>query len=415
MLLGMKREEEMDWNARRLDVIEPSPTLAISAKAAELKKKGEDIVSFGAGEPDFETPAHIREAAKKAIDKGMTRYTAVSGTVELKDAIITKFKRDNGLDYTKNQIIVGTGGKQVIYNFFLATLNVGDEVIIPAPYWVSYADIVRLAEGNPIIIPTSKEQEFRISPTQLEQAITPKTKVVILNSPSNPTGSAYSRKELEALGEVILKHKLLVLSDDIYERIVFDGFEFTNIAMLSPELKELTFVANGVSKAYSMTGWRIGYGAGPVEIVRNMDTIQSQSTSNPSSISQAAAEAALISDQSCVDEMAKAFQKRRDLIIGLLRAIPGVEVNVPQGAFYVFPYLTKVYETQGFKKLLSSSEEESKSKVFCALLLEKYKVAAVPGIAFGDDNAVRLSYAMGEEDIKKGISRIAEMVRDLSQ
>ncbi|PNV76706.1 pyridoxal phosphate-dependent aminotransferase [Leptospira inadai] len=405
----------MDWNARRLDVIEPSPTLAISAKAAELKKKGEDIVSFGAGEPDFETPAHIREAAKKAIDKGMTRYTAVSGTVELKDAIITKFKRDNGLDYTKNQIIVGTGGKQVIYNFFLATLNVGDEVIIPAPYWVSYADIVRLAEGNPIIIPTSKEQEFRISPTQLEQAITPKTKVVILNSPSNPTGSAYSRKELEALGEVILKHKLLVLSDDIYERIVFDGFEFTNIAMLSPELKELTFVANGVSKAYSMTGWRIGYGAGPVEIVRNMDTIQSQSTSNPSSISQAAAEAALISDQSCVDEMAKAFQKRRDLIIGLLRAIPGVEVNVPQGAFYVFPYLTKVYETQGFKKLLSSSEEESKSKVFCALLLEKYKVAAVPGIAFGDDNAVRLSYAMGEEDIKKGISRIAEMVRDLSQ
>ncbi|WP_039948105.1 pyridoxal phosphate-dependent aminotransferase [Leptospira fainei] len=405
----------MDWNARRLDLIEPSPTLAISAKAAELKKKGEDIVSFGAGEPDFETPAHIREAAKKAIDKGMTRYTAVSGTVELKDAIIAKFKRDNGLDYNRNQIIVGTGGKQVIYNFFLATLNRGDEVIIPAPYWVSYADIVRLAEGNPVIVSTSKEQEFRISPAQLEQAITPKTKVVILNSPSNPTGSAYSRKELEALGEVILKHKLLVLSDDIYERIVFDGFEFANIAMLSPELKELTFVANGVSKAYSMTGWRIGYGAGPVEIIKNMDTIQSQSTSNPSSISQAAAEAALIGDQTCVDEMSKAFQKRRDLIIALLRAIPGVEVNVPQGAFYVFPYLTKVYETQGFKKLLSSSEEKSKSKVFCGSLLEKYKVAAVPGIAFGDDNALRLSYAMSEEDIKKGISRIAEMVRDLSQ
>ncbi|WP_010569864.1 pyridoxal phosphate-dependent aminotransferase [Leptospira broomii] len=405
----------MEWNARRLDVIEPSPTLAISAKAAELKKKGEDIVSFGAGEPDFETPNHIREAAKKAIDKGMTRYTAVSGTVELKDAIITKFKRDNGLDYNRNQIIVGTGGKQVIYNFFLATLNIGDEVIIPAPYWVSYADIVRLAEGNPIIVSTTKEQEFRITPAQLEQAITPKTKVVILNSPSNPTGSAYSRKELEALGKVILKHKLLVLSDDIYERIVFDGFEFTNTAMLSPELKELTFIANGVSKAYSMTGWRIGYGAGPAEIIRNMDTIQSQSTSNPSSISQAAAEAALISDQTCVDEMAKAFQKRRDLIVALLRAIPGVEVNIPQGAFYVFPYLTKVYETQGFRKLLLSSEEKSKSKVFCALLLEKYKVAAVPGIAFGDDNALRLSYAMGEEDIKKGISRIAEMVRDLSQ
>ncbi|EIE01748.1 pyridoxal phosphate-dependent aminotransferase [Leptospira licerasiae] len=404
----------MEWNARRLEVVEPSPTLAISAKAAELKKKGEDIVSFGAGEPDFETPAHIKEAAKKAIDKGMTRYTAVSGTVELRDAIITKFKRDNGLEYSRNQIIVGTGGKQVIYNFFLATLNPGDEVIIPAPYWVSYADIVRLAEGRPVIVPTSKADNFRISPAQLEKAITPKTKVVVLNSPSNPTGSAYSRKELEAIGEVILKHKIMVLSDDIYESIVFDGFQFSNLAMLSPELKELTFVANGVSKAYSMTGWRIGYGAGPLQIIQNMDTIQSQSTSNPSSISQAAAEAALTGDQACVAEMAKAFQKRRDLIVGLLNGIPGVEVNVPQGAFYVFPYLTGVYETDGFKKLQAASSETSKSKLFCAHLLDKYKVAAVPGIAFGDDNALRLSYAMGEEDIKKGVARISEMVKDLS-
>ncbi|TGM86476.1 pyridoxal phosphate-dependent aminotransferase [Leptospira licerasiae] len=404
----------MEWNARRLEVVEPSPTLAISAKAAELKKKGEDIVSFGAGEPDFETPAHIKEAAKKAIDRGMTRYTAVSGTVELRDAIITKFKRDNGLEYSRNQIIVGTGGKQVIYNFFLATLNPGDEVIIPAPYWVSYADIVRLAEGRPVIVSTSKADNFRISPAQLEKAITPKTKVVVLNSPSNPTGSAYSRKELEAIGEVILKHKIMVLSDDIYESIVFDGFQFSNLAMLSPELKELTFVANGVSKAYSMTGWRIGYGAGPLQIIQNMDTIQSQSTSNPSSISQAAAEAALTGDQACVAEMAKAFQKRRDLIVGLLNGIPGVEVNVPQGAFYVFPYLTGVYETDGFKKLQASSSETSKSKLFCAHLLDKYKVAAVPGIAFGDDNALRLSYAMGEEDIKKGVARISEMVKDLS-
>ncbi|TGK04088.1 pyridoxal phosphate-dependent aminotransferase [Leptospira langatensis] len=404
----------MEWNARRLDVIEPSPTLAISAKAAELKKKGEDIVSFGAGEPDFETPVHIKEAAKKAIDKGQTRYTAVSGTVELKNAIITKFKRDNGLEYSTNQIIVGTGGKQVIYNFFLATLNPGDEVIIPAPYWVSYADIVRLAEGKAVILPTKKEEGFLLSPEQLEKAITPKTKVVILNSPSNPTGSAYTRSQLEALGKVILKHKIMVLSDDIYECINFDGFQFSNIAMISPELKELTFVTNGVSKAYSMTGWRIGYGAGPVDIIRNMDTIQSQSTSNPSSISQAAAEAALTGDQACVAEMAKAFQKRRDLIIGLLNAIPGVEVNVPQGAFYVFPYLSGVYETEGFKKLAASSSEKSKSKIFCAHLLEKYKVAAVPGIAFGDDNALRLSYAMGEEDIKKGVSRISDMVRDLS-
>lgn len=405
----------MEWNARRLDVIEPSPTLAISAKAAELKKQGEDIVSFGAGEPDFETPAHIKEAAKKAIDKGQTRYTAVSGTVELKDAIITKFKRDNGLEYSRNQIIVGTGGKQVIYNFFLAILNPGDEVIIPAPYWVSYADIVRLAEGKAVIVPTSKEKEFRISPEELEKAITPKTKAVVINSPSNPTGSAYSRAELEALGKVILKHKIMVLSDDIYESIVFDGFQFSNLAMLSSELKELTFVANGVSKAYSMTGWRIGYGAGPVEIIRNMDTIQSQSTSNPSSISQAAAEAALTGDQECVKEMAKAFQKRRDLIVGLLRQIPGVEVNVPQGAFYVFPYLSGVYETEGFKKLAASSSETSKSKLFCAHLLDKYKVAAVPGIAFGDDNALRLSYAMGEKDIEKGVARISEMVRDLSR
>ncbi|TGK14156.1 pyridoxal phosphate-dependent aminotransferase [Leptospira fletcheri] len=405
----------MDWIARRLEVIEPSPTLAISAKAAELKKKGEDIVSFGAGEPDFETPAHIREAAKNAIDQGMTRYTAVSGTVELKDAILTKFKRDNGLEYSRNQVIVGTGGKQVIYNFFLATLNQGDEVVIPAPYWVSYADIVRLADGVPVLVSASKENEFRISPADLEKAISPKTKVLILNSPSNPTGSAYSRKELEALGEVVLKHKLLVMSDDIYERIVFDGFEFCNLAMISPELKELTFIVNGVSKAYSMTGWRIGYGVGPVEIVKNMDTIQSQSTSNPSSISQAAAEAALKGDQGCVLEMARAFQKRRDLIVRLLREIPGVEVNLPQGAFYVFPYLAGVYETPGFKKLSAASEEKSKSKLFCAHLLDKYKVAAVPGIAFGDDEALRLSYAMSENDIQKGVSRIAEMVRDLSR
>ncbi|PJZ68605.1 aspartate aminotransferase [Leptospira perolatii] len=405
----------MEWNARRLDVIEPSQTLAISAKAAELKKKGEDIVSFGAGEPDFETPVHIRDAAKNAIDKGQTRYTAVSGTPELRDAILNKFKRDNGLDYTRNQIIVGTGGKQVIYNFFLATLNPGDEVIVPAPYWVSYVDIVRLSEGIPIIVHTTPEQGFKITPAQLEKAITKKTRVLIINSPSNPTGSAYTKKELEALAEVVLKHNILVLSDDIYEKIVFDGFEFCNIAMLSKELKELTFIASGVSKTYSMTGWRIGFGAGSTEIIQNMDTIQSQSTSNPSSISQAAAEAALTGDQKCVGEMAKAFENRRNLIVSKLREIPGVSVNLPEGAFYVFPYLTGVYETPGFKKYQSTSVEKSKSKLFCSVLLDQYKVAAVPGIAFGDDNALRLSYAMGEADIQKGISRIADMVRDLSR
>ncbi|MDV6235006.1 pyridoxal phosphate-dependent aminotransferase [Leptospira ellisii] len=405
----------MDLSAKRLNVIEPSPTLVITAKANELKKKGEDIVSFGAGEPDFETPSHIKDAAKKAIDKGMTRYTAVSGTVELKEAIVQKFKRDNGLDYDKSQVIIGTGGKQVIYNYFLATLNAGDEVIIPSPYWVSYADIVRLAEGVPVLVPTSPEENFQMSPEQLKKAITPKTKCLILNSPSNPTGAAYSGKDLEALGEIVLSSGIQVMSDDIYEKIVYDGFSFSNLAMLSPELKERTFVINGVSKTYSMTGWRIGYGAGDIRIVRNMDTIQSQSTSNPSSISQAAAEAAIAGDQACVEEMRKAFEERRNVIVSLLNAIPGVKCNKPQGAFYVFPYLNEVYKTPGFEKLKRESSENSSSKLFCNVLLEKYKVAAVPGVAFGEDNALRLSYAMGEADIKRGVERIAEMIRDLSK
>ncbi|RHX79069.1 pyridoxal phosphate-dependent aminotransferase [Leptospira yasudae] len=405
----------MDLSAKRLNVIEPSPTLVITAKANELKKKGEDIVSFGAGEPDFETPSHIRDAAKQAIDKGMTRYTAVSGTVELKEAIVTKFKRDNGLDYDKNQVIIGTGGKQVIYNYFLATLNAGDEVIIPAPYWVSYADIVRLAEGVPVIVTTTPESNFQITPEQLKKAITPKTKCLILNSPSNPTGAGYSKKDLEALADVVLAAGIQVMSDDIYEKIVYDGFSFSNLAMVSPELKKLTFVINGVSKTYAMTGWRIGYGAGDISIVKNMETIQSQSTSNPSSISQAAAQAAIGGDQACVEEMRKAFEARRNLIVAQLNAIPGVKCNNPQGAFYVFPYLTDVYKTPGFEKLKKDSSETSLSKVFCNVLLEKYKVAAVPGIAFGEDQALRLSYAMGEADIKRGVERIAQMIGDLSK
>ncbi|EMN11245.1 aspartate transaminase [Leptospira borgpetersenii str. Brem 307] len=380
-----------------------------------MKKKGEDIVSFGAGEPDFETPSHIRDAAKKAIDKGMTRYTAVSGTVELKEAIVHKFKRDNGLDYEKNQVIAGTGGKQVIYNYFLATLNAGDEVIIPAPYWVSYADIVRLSEGVPVIVTTTPENNFQITPEQLKKAITPKTKCLILNSPSNPTGAGYSKKDLEVLGEIVLSAGIQVMSDDIYEKIVYDGFTFSNLAMLSPELKKRTFIVNGVSKTYSMTGWRIGYGAGDIGIVKNMETIQSQSTSNPSSISQAAAEAAIAGDQVCVEEMRKAFEARRNLIVSLLNSIPGVKCNRPQGAFYVFPYLTDVYKTPGFEKLKKETSETSLSKIFCSVLLEKYKVAGVPGIAFGEDKALRLSYAMGEADIRRGVERIAEMIRDLSK
>lgn len=401
--------------AKRLDVVEPSPTLAITAKANQLKASGLDVVGFGAGEPDFDTPTHIKEAAKKAMDQGKTKYTPVSGTVSLKDAIIKKFETENGLKYEKNQIIVGTGGKQVLYNFFMATLNPGDEVIIPAPYWVSYADIVRLAEGTPVIVSTDISSGFKITAEQLEKAITPKTKVFIFNSPSNPTGAAYTRSDVEALVKVLEPKDILTVSDDIYEKIIYDGLEFVNPAMISHKMKEKTFVINGVSKAYSMTGWRIGYGAGNAEIVKNMDTMQGQSTSNASSISQAAAEAALSGDQTPVAEMLKAFDKRRKLIVGLLREIPGVECRMPEGAFYAFPYITGVYEMPGFKRLLAEKKESSYSKLFCDVLLDKYNVAAVPGIAFGDDKAIRLSYALGDKDIEKGVARIKQMVEDLQK
>jgi aspartate aminotransferase len=403
----------MFLQAKRLDVVEPSPTLAITARANALKADGKDVVGFGAGEPDFDTPEHIKEAARVAMNKGLTKYTPVSGTVSLKDAVIEKFKRDNHLNYDRKNIIVGVGGKQVIYNFFMATLNPGDEVIIPAPYWVSYADIVRLAEGIPIIVQTSLSNNFQITPDQLKKSITPKTKVFIFNSPSNPTGAAYSKKDIEALCDVLNKHKLIILSDDIYEKVIYDGFEFYNPAMLSNEIKEKTFVINGVSKAYSMTGWRIGYGAGHPEIIKNMDTMQGQSTSNATSIAQAAAEEALKGNQECITDMVNAFDDRRKKIVSALRSIPGFECNMPQGAFYVFPYIDKIYEWDKFKALLKGKESVPKSKIFCDYLLEKYEVAAVPGVAFGDDNALRLSYALGQSAIDKGVERISKMVHDL--
>ncbi len=399
--------------AKRLDVVEPSPTLAITARANALKAEGKDVVGFGAGEPDFDTPEFIKNAAKLAMDKGQTKYTPVSGTVTLKDAIIKKFERDNSLKYERKNIIVGVGGKQVIYNFFMATLNPGDEVIIPAPYWVSYADIVRLAEGVPVIVQTKLENNFQITSDELKKAITPKTKVFIFNSPSNPTGAMYSKKDIESLCDVLIKEKIIIMSDDIYEKVTYDGMEFFNPAMLSNELKERTFIVNGVSKAYSMTGWRIGYGAGNPEIIKNMDTMQGQSTSNPTSISQAAAEEALKGDQSCITEMVKAFDDRRKKIVAALNNIKGVNCRTPQGAFYVFPYITGVYETDGFKKLLTANPNTSKSKLFCDVLLEKYEVACVPGIAFGDDSAIRLSYALGQANIDKGVERIAKMISDL--
>lgn len=403
----------MFLQAKRLDVVEPSPTLAITARANALKAEGKDVVGFGAGEPDFDTPEHIKEAAKIAMQKGLTKYTPVSGTVSLKDAVIEKFKRDNNLTYDRKNIIVGVGGKQVIYNFFMATLNPGDEVIIPAPYWVSYADIVRLAEGVPVIVQTSLSNNFQITPEQVKASITPKTKVFIFNSPSNPTGAAYTKKDIEKISEIVNKHNLIILSDDIYEKVIYDGFEFYNPAMLSNELKEKTFVINGVSKAYSMTGWRIGYGAGHPEIIKNMDTMQGQSTSNATSIAQAAAEEALKGNQDCISIMVKAFDDRRKKIVNSLRAIPGFECNMPQGAFYVFPYIDKIYQWDKFKALTKGKESVPKSKIFCDYLLEKYEVAAVPGVAFGDDNALRLSYALGQAAIDKGVERISKMVQEL--
>jgi aspartate aminotransferase len=405
----------MILQANRLNVIEPSPTLAITAKANALKAEGKDVVGFGAGEPDFDTPDHIKEAAYKAIREGKTKYTPVPGIPSLKDAIIQKFKIDNQLSYERKNIIVGVGGKQVIYNFFMATLNPGDEVIIPAPYWVSYADIVKLAEGVPVIVPTTAESNFQITPEQLKKSITNKTKVFLFNSPSNPTGAAYPKKDIEALCEILLKHNIIIFSDDIYEKIVYDGFEFYNPAMLSKELQERTFITNGVSKAYSMTGWRIGYGAGNPVIVENMSTMQSQSTSNATTMAQYAAETALRADQSCVETMRRAFDVRRKKIVTLMRDIPGFVCNNPQGAFYVFPYITEVYNTDGFKKLASLTKEVSKSKIFCEHLLSKYEVAVVPGSAFGDDDGIRLSYAMSEAEIEKGSARIKTMVLDLQK
>jgi len=324
--------------ANRLSRIKPSATLAVTAKAGELKAAGRDVLGLGAGEPDFDTPDFIKAAAKAAMDAGKTKYTNVDGTPELKDAIIAKFKRDNEIEYSRDEITVGTGGKQVLYNALMATLNAGDEVIIPAPYWVSYPDMALLAEGEPVIVDCPVESNFKMTPTQLEGAITPKTKWVIMNSPSNPTGSAYTRAEIKALTDVLLKHPhVWILVDDMYEHLVYDGFEFTTPAQVEPKLKNRTLTVNGVSKAYSMTGWRIGYAGGPKELIKAMSKIQGQSTSNPSSISQAAAVEALNGDQSFMQEWVDAFKSRRDLVVGMLNECDGIECPNPEGAFYVYP------------------------------------------------------------------------------
>ncbi len=384
--------------SHRVQQIKPSPTLAVTNKAAELRAAGQDIIGLGAGEPDFDTPNHIKEAAIKAINEGKTKYTAVDGTPGLKKAIIDKFQRDNNLSYQPAQILVSSGGKQSFFNLSLALLNPGDEVVIPAPYWVSYPDMVLVAEGKPVIIETNQDQRFKITPEQLEGAITERTKLVVLNSPSNPTGVAYTKQELVAIAEVLKKHpQIFIATDDMYEHILWSSEPFCNILNACPELYDRTFVLNGVSKAYSMTGWRIGYAAGPQKIIGAMKKIQSQSTSNPASMSQAAAEAALNGPQECVQTMVTEFKKRHDYLVSALNEIPGVECIKADGTFYAFP---------SFQGAIDATDDVSTDVELAELLLTKVGVALVPGSAFGAPGHMRLSFATSMATLEEAVARI---------
>ena len=390
--------------SNNLKRIKPSPTIAVTTKAREMRAAGKDVIGLGAGEPDFDTPDNIKEAAIEAIKKGDTKYTAVDGTPALKKAIVEKFKRENNLDYTTEQITVGTGGKQVLYNTFMATLNKGDEVIIPAPFWVSYPDMVLLAGGKPKIIKCEEKDGFKITASKLKKTINKKTKWIILNSPSNPTGAGYTKNEIEELGKVLLKNKkVFILSDDIYEHIKYDNFNFFTIAQI-PKLKERTLTMNGVSKSYAMTGWRIGYAAGPKEIITAIRKIQSQSTSNPSSISQAAAVEALNGQQNFINERADAFKKRRDFVVKSLNNIKGINCLNPNGAFYVFP---------SCKGLLNKKTKLKNDTEFVSKLLDRSMVAVVQGSAFGLDGHFRISYATSMENLEKAMSRIKDFCENL--
>ncbi|MDH5762485.1 MAG: pyridoxal phosphate-dependent aminotransferase [Nitrospinota bacterium] len=395
--------------AQRIERIQPSMTLAISAKAQTLKEQGIDVIGFGAGEPDFATPENIKQAAITAIQNNDTRYTLVGGTNALKDAIIDKFKRDNGLSYERNQIVVSCGAKHSFYNLAQVLWDEGDEIIIPAPYWVSYPDMVVLANAKPVIIDTDQSSGFKITAEQLQKAVTPNSRAVVLNSPSNPTGSAYSRDELEALAEVILKNNLLVISDEIYEKIMFDGFEHVSIAALSEELKRNTVVINGASKCFSMTGWRIGYLAAEEAIVKAVTKLQGQSTSNPTSIAQAATVEALTGDKTPgeIDRMVVEFKKRRDYLMDRYAKIDGVSCYTPVGSFYSFPDFSGLHGKQWNGKTISGSLDVAE------FLLEEAKVALVPGIAFGADNNQRLSFATSMKNIQKGMDRIESAVNSL--
>ena len=401
----------MSFISKKLSVIKPSPTLAVTRKAGELKRAGKDVISLGAGEPDFDTPVHIKEFAKKAIDNGQTKYTDVDGTPELKKAIVEKFKRENHLEYQTNQITVGTGGKQVIYNAFMATLNAEDEVIIPAPYWVSYPDMVLLAGGKPVIVPTLAKNNFKLKAKELEKAITKNTKWLILNSPSNPTGATYTYDELKEIANLLLAHpQVHILSDDIYEHIIYDNFKFYTIAQFDKKLFERTITVNGVSKAYAMTGWRIGYaGAYNTDLIKAISVIQSQSTSNPSSVSQAASVGALNGDSSFLKDRNKVFQKRRDFMVEGLNSIKGISCNKPEGAFYVFPACDKL-----FGKKTPSGKVIKDDNDFCEFLLDEALLAVVSGTAFGMNGFFRISYATSDEILKKALVRISEAVGKLA-
>jgi aspartate aminotransferase len=394
----------MRTTSEALGRIQPSPTLAMTSRVLDLKAQGLDIIGLAAGEPDFDTPDYVKDAAIEAIRAGKTKYTNVDGTAELKAAIAAKFQRDNGLTYEASQISVNVGGKHTLFNALVATLDAGDEVIIPAPYWVSYPDIVAYAGGTPVIVSAGANQQYKILPEQLERAITPKTRWVILNSPSNPTGAAYSAAELKALGEVLERHPhVWVLTDDMYEHILYDDFQFATIAQVCPSLYERTLTVNGTSKAYAMTGWRIGFAGGPTWLIKAMAKLQSQSTSNPCSIAQAAATAALNGDQSFLKERATAFQRRRDLVVKGLNAVPGIHCPTPEGAFYVYPDVSGLIGKSTPKGLRIENDE-----MLVGYLLDEAKVAPVQGAAFGLSPAFRISYATSDAILTEACNRIAE-------
>lgn len=393
--------------SRKAEEIAPSLTLEITAKAKKMKADGIDVVGFGAGEPDFNTPVNIQEAAIKAIKEGKTKYTATPGIAELKDAIVNKFKNDNDLSYDASQIIVSTGAKQCLANVFGAILNPGDEVLIPVPYWVSYPELVKLADGKPVFVNTKEENSFKYTIENLEKSVTDKTKALILNSPNNPTGTVYNKAELQTIADFAKKHDLIIVSDEIYEKLIYSNDKHVSIASLSEDAYKRTIVINGVSKAYAMTGWRIGYAAGDKKIIKLMTNIQSHMTSNPNSIAQYASVEALVGEQKEVEAMIVEFKKRRDFMVERVNKINGLSCIKPEGAFYVMVNISKILGKEVDGKVIKSSLE------FASLLLEKEKVAAVPGVAFGVDEFVRLSYATSMENIIKGLDRIDNFVKNI--